>query len=173
MLMPYTEQNTLVDFFDADFTTESLQTFFGRLINNEDTFASGEFPTEQELSFIYEGVDIGHLLVDAVAFGIFWEQNTPTEYREQPITPYFTQANSLTSADAVIEAQPHLQVANFFKYITVDITDCTTPGFTPPPVVYQNVTITDMLRSAVLFGAQWEIWNADNLEDRLNTSLNV
>lgn len=172
MLMTYTEQKTLVDLLDTQEQAAPLYEFFSLLINHEEKFAHGDFPNEYSIEFQHAGTDISHLMLDAVAFGVLWEQEGPTAYREQP-TSYFDQANAMETTDDVIDAQPHLQVENFFRYIDVDIDDCTTDGFTPPPVFYHDTEITDFLRLGVLFGAQWEIWNADELEDRLGVSLDV
>lgn len=171
--MTYSEQKTLADLLETQQTAEPLYEFYSLLINNEEKFATGAYPQEDNIEFEHGGVDISHPLLDAVAFGILWEQEGPTSYRESPIKAYFDQANGFTSTGEVIEAQPHLQIANFFKYITVDVDDCLSDGFTPPPVTYQDIEITDFLRIGVLFGAQWEIWNADELEDRLDISLGV
>lgn len=173
MLMPYSDQNTLVDFLETQKTAEPLYEFYRLLINNEEKFVTGAYPNDSNITFEHKGVDITHILVDAVAFGVLWEQEQPSSYRETPITSYFEQANAFATTDDVIDAQPHLQIANFFHYICVDVADTITAGFNPPPVTYHNIDITRFLRVAVLFGAQWEIWTSDNLSDRLNTSLNV
>lgn len=149
---------------------EALHTFFSALINNEDTFITGEYPQEDLGAFEHNGIDITQFMIDAVAFGILWEQDHPTGFRDEPITTYFSQPNDFSSMDEIVEAQPDPHLANFFRYYAADVDDIE-DGAYPPPVNYRNTVITRPLRLSVLFGAEWEMWNADDLATELDTTV--
>lgn len=164
--MAYSNHVTLLDFMEKQRDSQPLFQFFKYLIENEEQYTAGAFPTEVELSFTHQGTNIAHLLLDAIAFGIHWEQANPSSYRERPIEHHFESPNALDSMEAIIDAQPHDEIANFFRYMQSHV-DHREDDLTPPPALYNGANITALLRHAMFFGIQWEIWNADDLSSRL------
>lgn len=166
-VMSYSTNKTLDDFMELQQESEPLYQFFKYIIENTEAYQNGELSMNEDISLAYGGTNVEHIFLDAIAFGVFVEQKSPAEYRDTPISNHFTTPNGLQSMDAVIDAQPHAQIGNFFRYMKQYTTAPDTTDPTPPPTKYDNVDLTELLYHAILFGKHLEMWNADNLENTL------
>lgn len=130
-------------------------------------------PIRNELSIIHEGEDIVYPVLDAITFGILWEQETPSYYRTDPTNSHIRPVRQFDSTDDVIDAQNE-QLAVYFRYFKETHDHSLEEDIDPPAASYMGVELSDLLHQPILFGELLEMWYADGpVEEHGDSSVSM
>lgn len=154
------DSNTLAELIDMIHEDEPLYGFFEALYHHEDAFRDETLLDAYNPKLSYYGQDITFPALDAVCFGILWEQQSPTGERS-PETSHFESPRGFSSLAEIAAAQPDDEITAFFEDHVAFIEAGEHGEIDPVAVEHRGLNLGTSLRNCIVFGREWEAWYAN------------